>query len=100
MEESKAELLGYLSIIRDPRLDRKKLHLLTDILFITVCASLCGCDTWEDIYLFASTREQWLRQYIELANGLPSVDTIARVLSLIVNGYANPRINGAGNLLS
>lgn len=48
-----------------------------------MCASLCGCDTWEDIYLFAITREQWLRQYIKLTNGIPSVDTIARVFSLI-----------------
>ena len=83
MEGTQPELLGYLSIIHDPRLDRKKLHLLTDILFIGVCASLCGCDTWEDIHLFAMTREDWLRNYVELPNGIPSVDTIARVFSLI-----------------
>lgn len=79
----KTELLGYLSIIQDPRLDRKKLHQLTDILFIAVCASLCGCDTWEDIHFFAEIREDWLRNYIDLASGIPSVDTIARVFSLI-----------------
>ena len=83
MQASDPELLSYLSIIQDPRIDRKKLHQLEDILFLTVCASLCGCDTWEDIYLFATSREAWLRQYIKLANGLPSVDTIARVFSLI-----------------
>ncbi len=83
MNRESSELLGYLSIIADPRLERKKLHRLTDILFITVCASLCGCDTWEDIYDFACVKEAWLRQYIELRNGVPSVDTIARVLSLI-----------------
>ncbi len=83
MEESNNELLGYLSIIQDPRLERKKLHRLTDILFIGVCASLCGCDTWEDIHLFAEVRENWLLKYIKLANGIPSSDTIARVFSLI-----------------
>lgn len=83
MDRTDTELLGYLSIIQDPRLDRKKLHKLTEILFMSVCASLCGCDTWEDIYLFATTREQWLRQYLGLVNGIPSVDTIARVFSLI-----------------
>lgn len=83
MEESQPELLGYLSIIKDPRLDRKKLHQLTDILFIAICASFCGCDTWEDIHLFAVIREKWLKRYIELRNGIPSVDTIARVFSLI-----------------
>ncbi len=83
MFDGKPELLGYLSVIRDPRIDRSKLHKLGDILFITVCAVLCGCDTWEDIYEFGEIREPWLRQYLELPYGIPSVDTIARVFSLI-----------------
>ena len=83
MPQDNIELLGYLSVIKDPRLDRKKLHLLTDILFIVVSASLCSCDTWEEIHLFATMRIDWLKQYLELPHGIPSVDTIARVLSII-----------------
>lgn len=83
MEESQTELLNYLSIIKEPRLERRKLHGLTDILFIAICACLCGCDTWEDIHLFAVTREKWLKTYIDLCHGIPSPDTIARVFSLI-----------------
>lgn len=83
MEGTNAELLGYLTIVRDPRIERKKLHLLSDILFIAVCASLCGCDTWEDIYDFGEVREEWLKRYIKLEHGIPSPDTIARVFSLI-----------------
>ena len=83
MDEKQDDLLGYLTIIQDPRLERKKLHKLTDILFIAICASMCGCDTWEELYLFASVSKEWLQQYIELANGIPSVDTIARVFLLI-----------------
>ena len=40
IENKQTELLGYLSIIKDPRLDRKKLHSLQDILFIGVCAAI------------------------------------------------------------
>lgn len=83
MDTDSTSLLGYLSIVTDPRVDRRKLHRLSDILFLSVCASLCGCDTWEDIHLFALTRESWLRSHISLENGIPSVDTIARVFSLI-----------------
>lgn len=83
MEQSNTELLGYLSVINDPRLDRKKLHQLTDVLFLAVCASLCGCDTREDIHEFGEIRQAWLKQYIPLANGIASSDTIARVFSLI-----------------
>ena len=83
MVEEQKDLLGYLSIVPDPRLDRKKLHLLTDTLFLTVCASLSGCDTWSDIYLFAVEHKDWMQQYIGLANGIPSEDSIARVFALI-----------------
>jgi len=83
MDESDIKVLGYLSIIKDPRLDRKKLHQLTDILFIGICAVLCSCDTWEDIHLFATERKEYLQEYIELKNGIPSADTIARVFSII-----------------
>jgi len=83
MDVGDENILGHLSIVRDPRLDRKKLHALTDILFLSVCASLCGCDTWEDIYEFGVIRQTWLKKYIKLENGIPSPDTIARVFSLI-----------------
>lgn len=83
MKAEGVELLGYLTIVRDPRLERKKLHKLQDILFLSVCACLCGCDTWEDIHEFAQIQEDWLKRYIDLANGVPSADTIARVFSLI-----------------
>lgn len=83
MEGKDVEILGYLSIIKDPRLDRKKLHALGDILFIGICATLCGGDTWEDLHLFAEERKDWLQQYIDLKNGIPSTDTIARVFSII-----------------
>lgn len=76
-------LLGYISIIEDPRLERKKLHQLTDILFLSISACFCGCDTWEDIHDFAETQEEWLKKYIVLEHGIPSADTIARVFSLL-----------------
>jgi len=67
----------------DPRLDRKKLHKLQDIIFITIGAVICGCDTWEDIAEWAEIREDWLATLLELPNGIPSHDTINRVFSLL-----------------
>lgn len=83
MKQQGVGLLGHISIISDPRMDRKKLHELTDILFLSISACLCGCDTWEDIHEFAEIQEGWLRNYIRLEHGIPSADTIARVFSLI-----------------
>jgi hypothetical protein len=69
MKKKESELLGDLSIISDSRLHRKKRHSLTDLLFIVVCASFCGCDTSEDTHSMATIQEDWLREYISRDNG-------------------------------
>jgi predicted transposase YbfD/YdcC len=78
-----ASIMDHFGNIPDPRLDRKKLHKLQDIIFITISAVVCGCDTWEDIEEWGEIREDWLGAILELPNGIPSHDTINRVFSLI-----------------
>ncbi|MBQ9104955.1 MAG: ISAs1 family transposase [Mailhella sp.] len=65
--------------IDDPRIDRTKLHRLSDILFIVICAMICGFTGWEQFELFALSRVRWLKKYISLENGVPSHDTMRRV---------------------
>jgi predicted transposase YbfD/YdcC len=72
-------LKHHLSNVEDPRIDRKKLHLLEDILLLTVMAVICGCEGWEEIELFGKTRLPFLKEHLSLPNGLPSHDTIRRV---------------------
>jgi predicted transposase YbfD/YdcC len=67
--------------LEDPRIERRKLHLLEDILFLTLCAVLSGCNDWDEIEEYGIEKEDWLRKYIELANGIPSHDTISRVFA-------------------
>lgn len=78
-----AGIMEHFGNLPDPRIDRKKLHKLQDIIFITIGATICGCDTWEDIEEWAEIREDWLSTILELPNGIPSHDTINRVFSLI-----------------
>ena len=47
MRENK--LLIFAHSIPDHRMDRKKLHLAKDIVFITLAAVICGAETWEEI---------------------------------------------------
>lgn len=67
----------------DPRVERTKLHKLSDILFITIAAVLSGCNDWNEIELYGQTKEEWLRKYLELPGGIPSHDTFNRVFSLL-----------------
>ena len=41
--------IEHFSSLKDPRIERKKLHMLIDILVLTVCATLSGAEGWEEI---------------------------------------------------
>jgi predicted transposase YbfD/YdcC len=71
--------------IKDPRMERKKLHSLKDILVIAVCATICGADNWEDIAEFGESKQEWFASFLELENGIPSHDTFRRVFILLDN---------------
>jgi len=77
------DLLSSFSTLEDPRVERNKRHTLEDIIFLTISASLSGAEGWEAIETFGHTCETWLKQYIKLANGIPSHDCIARLISRI-----------------
>ena len=44
---------------------------------------LCGHKSIEQIYFYAKINEQALKKYLKLENGIPSSDTILRVLAMI-----------------
>jgi predicted transposase YbfD/YdcC len=69
--------------IDDPRVDRTKLHKLEEILVISVCALLCGAESFEDMEVFGEEKEPWFRTFLELANGVPSHDTFGRVFAAL-----------------
>ncbi len=70
-------------VIQDPRINRTKKHNLVDIIVITLCSLICGFDGWEEIEAFAEEKEEWLKEFLELPNGIPSHDTFYRVFSRI-----------------
>jgi predicted transposase YbfD/YdcC len=63
----------------DWRVDRCKAHKLTDILFLSLSAMVSGADSFTEIEAFGHERKDWLMEYIDLANGIPSHDTIRRI---------------------
>lgn len=74
-------LLDHFSMLEDPRIDRHKLHSLESILFLTVCAVLSGCNDWDEIEEYGIEKEAWLKKYVAFSNGIPSHDTINRVIA-------------------
>jgi predicted transposase YbfD/YdcC len=78
-EEMKACFEG----LRDPRVIGRTAHALTDILFLALCAVVCGMDDWESIEEWGKERLDWLRRFAEFKNGIPSHDTISRVFAVL-----------------
>ena len=68
--------------MEEPRQSNKR-HKLFDIIAIALCATICGCEGWEDFEEFGEAKEEWLRQFLELPHGIPSNDTFARVFSML-----------------
>lgn len=82
-EEELSELIHVLKEVEDPRVSGRSKHLLIDILVLTVCAILCRAETITEIQEFGEQKFNWLSRFLTLPNGIPSHDTIARVLFLI-----------------
>ncbi len=74
-------VFSYFSEMEDFRINRKKQHLLTDIITLTIAAVLSGMKSYDEIEDFGLVREDWLRTFLVLPNGIPSHDTINRVFA-------------------
>jgi predicted transposase YbfD/YdcC len=67
--------------LKDPRAAHSIEHKLIDIVIITICATICGANDWEAIAHYGRTKQDWLKTWLELPNGIPSSDTFNRVFA-------------------
>jgi len=73
----------YFVDLPDPRVNRTRKHRLDDILAITLCAVICGADSFEEIERFGEARRDWLKGFLALPHGIPSHDTFNRVFAAL-----------------
>jgi predicted transposase YbfD/YdcC len=83
MSKPEIGFVRYFAELPDPRSTRTRWHRLDDILVITLCAVICGADSFEEIERFGNAREDWLKTFLTLPNGIPSHDTFNRVLAAL-----------------
>lgn len=78
------ELATIFSEVPDPRRDTLlKHHLLSDILLLSLFATLSGCNSDEEIEEYGKNKQAFLSEFLSLPNGIPSHDTITRVLNAV-----------------
>ena len=81
------ELLKTIELIEDKRQEKKVRHKLLDIVVIVLFAKLANADDWEEVEIFAKSNEEFIKNYIELGNGIPSHYTMQRVMGSIAPEY-------------
>jgi predicted transposase YbfD/YdcC len=83
------DILEYLSIVEsfDTRQQSKVLHKLSEIIGISLFAMIANANEPEEIEIFCKAQESFLREYFELANGIPSHDTIERAFEMVSHEY-------------
>jgi len=70
----------HLDCLKDPRGHNTR-HLLHDILLIALCALISGADSWTQVAEYGRSKLDWLKEFLELPNGIPSHDTFGRLFA-------------------
>lgn len=76
-----SSFLELLATLPDPRIDRTRRHSLEAILFLCLCGVVCGANDLVAIEDFGNARRAFLEKFVDFPNGIPSHDTIGRVLA-------------------
>jgi predicted transposase YbfD/YdcC len=76
-------LLDHYSTVVDPRVERTRKHLLTDLLTIAICGFICGVDNWVELEDFGKAKREWFQRFLRLPHGIPSHDTFGRFFAAL-----------------
>ena len=79
----RVSLLEHYSTVVDPRVERTKKHLLTDLLTIAICGFICGVDNWVELEDFGKAKSEWFKTFLRLPHGIPSPDTFGRFFAAL-----------------
>ena len=67
----------------DYRREKSVVYPFIEILTISLCAVICGAESWGDIEEYGNIKRNWLRKFLKLENGIPIHDTFNRFFSNI-----------------
>ena len=76
-------LMVHLNNLEDPRPGKNTRHSFFEIMFISICALICSCESYEEIADFAYAKRDWLSKFISFDEGIPSHDTFRRVFCIL-----------------
>ncbi|MFQ3616292.1 MAG: transposase family protein [Cyanobacteriota bacterium] len=60
-------VLEHFKHLEDPRAEHLVEHRLLDIIALSICAVICGADSWVDIENYSRAKAEWLRGLLDVA---------------------------------
>jgi predicted transposase YbfD/YdcC len=93
-DDAFARLLRLSREIPDRRSDLGKRHMLAEVLFLVVVGVIAGCDDAEAVVEFGEDNEEWFRRFLTLPHGLPSHDTVLRLLGMVPSSVVEELVRG------
>lgn len=80
---ARMDLRALFDEIPDPRVQRTRRHRLTDILVLVLLATVTGRKGWDEMEEFGRVWIEELRSVLALPGGIPSADTLRRVMAAV-----------------
>ena len=76
-------ILTSFEALNDPRSHINRRHVFGDLLVICIMAVIAGADGPQAIGVWADNNRAWLKKHLMLPNGIPSHDTLGRLLAAL-----------------
>ena len=65
--------IDFFASVTDPRVERTQKHSFDSILFISLCAVICGAESWNEIEDYGNAKIDWFEKFLYLPNGIPLI---------------------------
>lgn len=84
----KLSLMEVVEGIEDTRRKNSVMYPLNEILIIMLLAIVCGATSYAKIEMFGKNKEEWLKGFLKLENGVPDACTFRNVIKEIENLFS------------
>lgn len=81
-EEIESVIKSFLSL-KDTRYSYNIYYTLEEVLFLVLCAQICGCDSLREYELYGKVKLGFLQRYLPYKHEIPSHTTIGRILAVL-----------------
>jgi predicted transposase YbfD/YdcC len=76
-------IVNHFLSLEDPRVVGRSEHPLLNIIVMALVGVVCGANGWDDIVDIAQDRKEWFAGFLDMRTGVPSADTLRRVISAL-----------------